>query len=110
MASKRWVGGVAAWDTVAAWSPAGPPAAGDDATISGGPGAASVLLSGTATVGSLALAGAGTLLEVAGPSFSAINGITLGIGATLRFASSSRLADTRLIRPAAPCKGPSWTA
>jgi len=64
--------------------------------IGGGGSAASVLLSGSATVGSLALAGAGTLLEVDGPSFSAVNGITLGTGTTLRFASSSRLVGTRL--------------
>lgn len=64
--------------------------------IGGGGSAASVLLSGSATVGSLALAGAGTLLEVDGPPFSAVNGITLGTGTTLRFASSSRLVGTRL--------------
>lgn len=96
MALKRWVGGVAAWEAAAAWSPAGPPTAGDDAVIGDGAGAASVLLSRSATVGSIALAGAGTLLEVDGPSFSAVNGITLGTGTTLRFASSSRLVDTRL--------------
>ena len=96
MATKRWVGGVATWDAAAAWSPAGPPGATDDALIGDTTTTSSVLLSGSATVGSLALAGAGTILQVDGPSLTALNGITLGTGATLRFASSSRLANTQV--------------
>ena len=96
MATKRWVGGVASWDASAAWSPAGTPGAADDALIGDAATTSSVLLTSAATVASLALSGAGTILEVDGPSLTAVNGIALGTGSTLRFASSSRLMNTQV--------------
>ncbi len=96
MATKYWVGGVATWETDSAWSPLGQPGLGDDVVIGGQPGTSSVTLSDAATINSLVLTGAGTLLQFSGSSLTATNGITLNQDTTLQVASSSSLLDTTL--------------